>query len=912
MPKTKPLSKPIKKSTKNRSRKERTQGIGSSSKDFYEDSKVASFSNDPTPKNKPTSIMSEATDQDNKTSPTVAVVSIDSDSMSLKDLVVNMMTRIGQNHAQVMDKTESIANKSVKRMTIINSRLIKLTDTADLISEKIDELLVGSRDIKASKSVSNVYAPGGGGGSEGILDWIISAAGGAGALEYVRRKIKARGGVKPGVKPTKLKPTTKPKKPTIGTKIGKIVKAKVANIKSGIDKKVTSVKEAVKSTINKIKSVKKVKVGNVVKSTTSKVASSAKGLGGKAMGFLGKIFAPAIAVYEGITGYNEAEDIYGKDATFEQKRVSAESKILSTLTLGLLNREDIADCILPGQRLESQKLSAPGKAFLNIGDKPIPEKTSKKAFSSDGNIADMMKVTNESEAIWVDNKRYTFKQLIDAGYLKGNSMFNEKGKMFEKFSYMRNLDNWNVLGGLPEFIRMGSSGRLPQLEGKSKSDGMMATMIAMVSSLFGAGGAGGGGNFDTPDYSGTYSGGGVGFSGGKPGKFDATKYGDLGALSEFHESGGRGAGVVSSGRKDPGGVSYGSYQFATKTGDAQKAATYFAQQDPKKYGTLATYRAGTSKFTTEWKRLAKEDPVGFKKIQHDKIAIGHYQPVVDYVASDIGVDISSLSKSVQQVVWSMSVQHGGAKKLVAKALASAGDDPERQIRSLYKVRTEYVRGPKVRLPHLVKRYRVEEAQAIAMARQEAKDKKEGVDRSNEKTLVQSTVEGQNNATSTGRNEDGSYTVAGQQRNKEEFEEKHMDSVDTEGKSYYTKAQKADIKQRIANKSVKSTTIGNVQKVTPTDYSPEKIMEIPKIASNASGGAVEAFTKMFDKMGAKLDTLSEDFKTGNSNIMLAIQGVNSAIVSSATKGDVGTDYLKLKNMKNDPEFNTFVTGSASKG
>src|SRR5215211_8493937 len=40
----------------------------------------------------------------------------------------------------------------------------------------------------------------------------------------------------------------------------------------------------------------------------------------------------------------------------------------------------------------------------------------------------------------------------------------------------------------------------------------------------------------------------------------------LGALSAKYETGGRGPGTVSTGAGDPGGVSYGSYQMATKMG----------------------------------------------------------------------------------------------------------------------------------------------------------------------------------------------------------------------------------------------------------------------------------------------------------------------------------------------------------
>jgi len=47
---------------------------------------------------------------------------------------------------------------------------------------------------------------------------------------------------------------------------------------------------------------------------------------------------------------------------------------------------------------------------------------------------------------------------------------------------------------------------------------------------------------------------------------DADTGARLGALSAEFESGGRGPGTVSSGKGDPGGVSYGIYQLSSKAG----------------------------------------------------------------------------------------------------------------------------------------------------------------------------------------------------------------------------------------------------------------------------------------------------------------------------------------------------------
>ncbi|MEO7404886.1 MAG: hypothetical protein ABIU95_14560, partial [Burkholderiales bacterium] len=51
---------------------------------------------------------------------------------------------------------------------------------------------------------------------------------------------------------------------------------------------------------------------------------------------------------------------------------------------------------------------------------------------------------------------------------------------------------------------------------------------------------------------------------------DWSRWEHLGKLSAKYESGGRASGTVSSGKGDPGGVSYGSYQLSSKVGTAQK------------------------------------------------------------------------------------------------------------------------------------------------------------------------------------------------------------------------------------------------------------------------------------------------------------------------------------------------------
>ena len=160
----------------------------------------------------------------------------------------------------------------------------------------------------------------------------------------------------------------------------------------------------------------------------------------------------------------------------------------------------------------------------------------------------------------------------------------------------------------------------------------------------------------------------------------------LGTLSAKYETGGRGPGVVSTGAGDPGGVSYGSYQMATKMGVPQK----FVKQPA--FPWLADFQnlnAGSAEFTACWKRIAANEPDAFQKCQHEYIKMTHYDLLAAKILSDDGLDVNTRSRALQDVVWSTAVQHGGATSMIHKALANvtcartdAGFD-EQLIRAVY-------------------------------------------------------------------------------------------------------------------------------------------------------------------------------------------------------------------------------------
>lgn len=142
---------------------------------------------------------------------------------------------------------------------------------------------------------------------------------------------------------------------------------------------------------------------------------------------------------------------------------------------------------------------------------------------------------------------------------------------------------------------------------------------------------------------------------------------ELGSLSAKYETGGRGPGTVSTGSGDPGGVSYGSYQMATKTGTV---ARFVGQPDFEWREEFEDLVPGTVAFTTRWKQIAASETVRFQRAQHEFIKRTHYDLLVAKVYGEDSLDVNTRSRALQDAVWSTSVQHGGASPVIHNALAN--------------------------------------------------------------------------------------------------------------------------------------------------------------------------------------------------------------------------------------------------
>lgn len=142
--------------------------------------------------------------------------------------------------------------------------------------------------------------------------------------------------------------------------------------------------------------------------------------------------------------------------------------------------------------------------------------------------------------------------------------------------------------------------------------------------------------------------------------------GQLGALSEQYETGGRGPGTVSSGAGDPGGVSYGTYQLAGNLGRPQQFLANEGRAWAAEFGGTSP---GSEAFTATWKAIAAREPDRFEAAQHAYIQRTHYAVQVQHVNAATGLDLSTRSAALKDVAWSTSVQHGPESQVIVRAMA---------------------------------------------------------------------------------------------------------------------------------------------------------------------------------------------------------------------------------------------------
>ena len=278
---------------------------------------------------------------------------------------------------------------------------------------------------------------------------------------------------------------------------------------------------------------------------------------------------------------------------------------------------------------------------------------------------------------------------------------NAKNNLFES---PKESEELNRIFGKPlltqtEVITKGmldNSGK-PYLERITDAiEGLFAFAVGGTPGSTGAGaGGGGGGGGAAPGL----PGGGFGkpgAGGSVPNVAPAAK--GLGSLSAQYESSKAGSSAI--GNDSTGGFSYGKYQFSTKRGSMANFMEDLKTANPEAYaklqaaGGIQGATAGTPEFKKAWQEVSKME--GFGDAEHASIQKRLYDPAVQKIAKNTGLDVNSRSKTLQDVAWSTAVQHGdtgakdvfsAAQKKLGKPLSEASD--EEITNALYDVRGNF-------------------------------------------------------------------------------------------------------------------------------------------------------------------------------------------------------------------------------
>jgi len=151
------------------------------------------------------------------------------------------------------------------------------------------------------------------------------------------------------------------------------------------------------------------------------------------------------------------------------------------------------------------------------------------------------------------------------------------------------------------------------------------------------------------------------------------------ALVSKYETGGAKYGLVSSGKGDHGGISYGKYQLASKKGAVQRflKMSGYAKQ-------FAGMTVNSKQFKQKWRQLAKTDS-NFNKAQDLYAIQTYYKPVIDVVKSRYKVDLNKRGMGVKSMIMSLGVQHGagGAVSILQKIGINNKMTDEELIKKVY-------------------------------------------------------------------------------------------------------------------------------------------------------------------------------------------------------------------------------------
>lgn len=152
----------------------------------------------------------------------------------------------------------------------------------------------------------------------------------------------------------------------------------------------------------------------------------------------------------------------------------------------------------------------------------------------------------------------------------------------------------------------------------------------------------------------------------------------LGNLAKKYESSGNPS-TIARNAGDIGGASYGTYQITQ--GTMPGFVSFLKNSGNPLSGLLGSVQIATKEFDKAWKAAASQN--GGKTLnaaEEGFIKQSHYDPAASSIKKATGVDVNKRSNAVQQVLWSVSVQHGpGGAKNVFKSAGINNNMTDRQI-----------------------------------------------------------------------------------------------------------------------------------------------------------------------------------------------------------------------------------------
>ncbi|WP_461209519.1 VgrG-related protein [Desulfocurvus sp. DL9XJH121] len=150
----------------------------------------------------------------------------------------------------------------------------------------------------------------------------------------------------------------------------------------------------------------------------------------------------------------------------------------------------------------------------------------------------------------------------------------------------------------------------------------------------------------------------------------------LGELCALFESGVRG--IFAVGYDIKGGTSYGKYQISSRKGAMQNFLSYLDVRAPSWAMRLrASGRSNTGgtdgAMPREWKRIAREHPRPFERLQDEFIQTRYYAASLNEMRKRAGLDLENHPEAIKEVLWSTAVQHGpsGGASIFIKACLRA-------------------------------------------------------------------------------------------------------------------------------------------------------------------------------------------------------------------------------------------------